>query len=125
MADRFIVFDPTAAVGTWIFSGTLLSVREVRRDLMRDPDRARIAYRSLGLSNGDLDAALAFAFPPVQDVTVVVHGIPVETHCVCGERRQAIAWPPAMELDPCICGRIWRLPVQIELVGPTDDVEVP
>jgi hypothetical protein len=120
MSPRPIVRDPLSPPGTWIFAGTLFSVREVQRDLKRSPEEAHAAYRDLGLSEAELDAALVFALPSVQEVAALVQGITVEIHCVCGERRVAVALPPALELDACICGRVWRLPVQVQLARTVD-----
>jgi hypothetical protein len=87
----------------------------MQRDLRRNPEGARTAYRELGLSEAELDAAMAFSFPAVREVGAIVQGVTVEIHCVCGERRIAVGLPPNLELDACICGRVWRVPVQVEL----------
>lgn len=120
MAQRLIILDLAGPPGTWIYAGTAVAVREVQRDLRRKPIQARIAYQALGFSDTELDAAEQFALPAVQDPSVAVQCLAVEIHCACGERRLAVAQPPTMELDPCICGRVWRLPVQVELARTLD-----
>jgi len=114
MPPRPIVRDPDVYDGRWHIDGTLIFVPDVQADYRSRGEAMRASYRRMGLSDPEIDAALAFTFPPVVDApSIEVKFVSVIVRCVCGQRRQAMAGPD-METDVCPCGRTWRLPIAIE-----------
>jgi uncharacterized protein (DUF433 family) len=114
MSGRPIVRDRAILSGKWHFQGTFISVQELCRDFGRSGEAARVAYRRLGLADEEIDAALAFAYPEIEIAGVQVSAMSVSIRCVCGMRFRSTVHAPAYETDPCVCGRIWRIPVGIE-----------
>ena len=114
MPPRPIVRDLDVYHGQWRIDGTLIFVADLQRDHQRHGDAVRGPYRAMGITDDEIDAALAFTFPPVlAEPLVEPHFVSLTLHCVCGVRRQAmVAWP-TLETDQCICGRTWRIPVGI------------
>jgi hypothetical protein len=68
----------------------------------------------MGLTDEELDAALAFRFPSIgaRDIRPTLIGI--EVRCECGVKRGTAITPPSYETDACPCGRIWQ--VQVSLI---------
>lgn len=111
MVSREIVRHPDILAGQWRFDGTLIAIRDLRHDFRDRPDSARAAYLSMGLTHAEIDAALAFDFPPIGDLLVEPKFVELALQCVCGEHREVTLHPPAFETTPCICGRSWRAEV--------------
>jgi hypothetical protein len=117
MTSRPIVRDPNILNGEWRFDGTLIAIRNLRRDIDRGGERARDAYRAMGLSDAEIEAGLAFEFPVIEDPAVEVPFMVVTIRCACGVRRKTTVAAPIYETDLCDCGRKWRIPVGIELAA--------
>ena len=115
MQARPIVRDPDVYEGRWRIADTLVFVSDIQADHRRSGDAIRPPYHALGISDAEIEAALAFTFPPVLEApSIEVRYIGLTVHCVCGVKRQATAVGPELETDVCTCGRTWRLPVTIE-----------
>jgi hypothetical protein len=115
MKQRAIVRDADDASSRWRFEGTNILVSDIKRDYLAGQANMRgTPYEALGLTRAEIDSALSFEFPPLNDVAFRVDVVGFDIHCVCGERRQTMAAPPSFETDQCVCGRTWRITVGIE-----------
>ena len=114
MAPRPIVRDPDSFPNRWQVAGTYIFIEDIQRDYQQRGDSIRAGYRTLGLSDEELDAAISFPFPSISEAEIVVQFVSLIVHCECGIRRQAHATGPALLTDPCPCGRVWRIPVGIQ-----------
>ena len=114
MTSRPIVRHPSILDGEWRFDGTLIAIRNLRRDIERGGPRARTAYRSMGLSDAEIEAALAFDFPVIEQPAVEAPFLAVAIRCACGVHRQTTVSAPTYETDLCVCGRRWRIAMAIE-----------
>jgi uncharacterized protein (DUF433 family) len=121
MIFRSIVRDDDILDGEWRFDGTLIAIRNLRRDIERGGMRAYDAYRSMGLSDDEIQAALTFAFPVIEQPAVEASFVAIAIRCACGVHRQTTVSAPTYETDPCICGRRWRIAMAIE-EAPNGDV---
>jgi uncharacterized protein (DUF433 family) len=121
MIFRSIVRDDDILDGEWRFDGTLIAIRNLRRDIERGGMRAYDAYRSMGLSDDEIQAALTFAFPVIEQPAVEAPFMAIAIRCACGVHRQTTVSAPTYETDPCICGRRWRIAMAIE-EAPNGDV---
>jgi uncharacterized protein (DUF433 family) len=114
VSARAIVRDPDILDGRWHFEGTSTAVANVRTDYDAEPTGAGQSYRFAGLSDEEIEAALAFGFPAVNDVAVAValeYGS-VTVACVCAEHtRKTGVWPLVAEVE-CPCRRTWRITVE-------------
>jgi uncharacterized protein (DUF433 family) len=114
---REIVRDPTVLDGRWHFAGTEIPIANVRSDYTHCPPDEQADYHFPNLSAEEVAAALAFAFPAIRSTEVEIQYASVAVHCECGETTaQATAWPSI--IVDCVCGREWRLSIQIEPVPP-------
>lgn len=115
MADRQIVRDPDIYDGRWHIDGTLIFISDVQADYRSRGEAMRAPYQRMGLSDVELDSALAFTFPPVIDTpSIKIDFISLIVRCVCGARRRAVASGPDMRTDVCSCGRTWLVKSRIE-----------
>ena len=110
--------------GRWRIAGTTCFVANIQADFQADPDEARSQYRQVGLIDEEIDAALAFDFPTFRPVLIEPTFVAYRIHCECGEFRDTHVVPPLFQATPCICGRVWRIPVGIEQVrdGKTKEI---
>jgi uncharacterized protein (DUF433 family) len=109
---RPIVSDPLVLGGRWHVADTTVAVGEVRLDHAARGGPAGYAYP--GLSRAELAACLAFAFPPTRESSVAMLAGTAVVSCACGEDTSA-----ASGLDEpihCVCGRVWRLRLLLNLV---------
>ena len=74
----------------------------------------RAPYKSMGLSDPEIDSALAFAFPAVVERELRVEAAGLRTRCECGEWRRTHIEHPDFETDTCICGRQLRVQVYLD-----------
>ena len=114
MKQRAIVRDGNDPSSRWRLEGTNIQVSDIKRDYLAGQTNMRAPYEALGLTRAEIDSALSFEFPQLNDVAFRVDVVGFFVHCVCGERRQTMAAPPSFETGQCICGRTWRITVGIE-----------
>lgn len=115
MDPRPMVRDPDARAGRWRIADTLIFVSDFQADYRRSGDAIREPYHALGITDAEIEAALAFAFPPVLEApSIEVRYIGLTVRCVGDVKRHAMAIGPELETDICTCGRSGRLPVGIE-----------
>ena len=117
MVKRSIVRDIDVLTPGWRIEGTLIFVDQIHRDFRVRGEAVRPRYRQLGLTDEEIDAALAFRFPEVKEAQVEVELAAVRIQCVCGERRRTVITAPTYETDLCICGRSWKIPFSITANG--------
>lgn len=114
MGTRAIVRSPELLSGRWHFEGTSIPIAALLSDYRFGRDAALEQYRFMKLTDEEIDAALAFAFPVVRAATIQVQYAALVLRCECGEDLQAtVAWPHT-EPIACVCGRTWHTPVAIE-----------
>ena len=123
MAEREIVRDPDVCDGRWRIDGTLIFVADVQRDFSKQRDAMRAPYKSMGLSDPEIDSALAFAFPAVVERELQVEAAGIRTRCECGEWRRTHIEHPDFDTDACICGR--RLRVNVDLSATLWNADLP
>ena len=111
MAVRAIVRDADQFNGRWRFDGTTIFIDELHRDYHRAGEAIRLPYQKLGLSHEEIDVALRFEFPDVVPPMVGIEFAGFTVHCACGVVRQTTAAAPNFLADPCVCGRIWQIPI--------------
>lgn len=114
MPIREIVRDPGVCDGRWRIDGTLIFVADLQRDYRRQQNGMRAPYKGMGLSDGEIDTALAFAFPAVVARELRLETAGIKTRCECGEWRQTFVEHPDYETDACICGRALRVQVDLD-----------
>jgi hypothetical protein len=109
--NRAIVRDSAGGTTRWHFAGTPIFVDALVSDFDNATEVAtvRAAYRAMGLSDGEIDAALGFEFPPVRPVVAVPAAIALTLQCECGITRQTVVTPPEYQTNVCPCGRIWQI----------------
>src|SRR5687768_11892825 len=103
-----------ASTKLWRFQGTNILVSDVKRDYLDGQERVRDGYHALGLTDAEIDGALAFELPPVTGVEIAPNIVGFEVQGVCGERRRIVANSPPWEPDHCIRGRMSRVSVAVE-----------
>ena len=105
MPARAIVFDPAYRGGRYRFDGLVIAIADLRCDFRHSGERARPGYRQLGLTDAEIDAALAFSFPAVVEPQIVKIEFVVATlRCVCGEQ---LTLEDSLEVAvDCVCGRV-------------------
>ena len=109
---RRIVSDPQVLGGRWHVADTTVAVGEVSLDHATNGCHAGYTYPSL--SRAELAACLVFDFPPTRESGVAMLAGTVVVSCACGEDISA-----AGGLDEpvhCVCGRVWRLRLLLNLV---------
>lgn len=112
MTARAIVRHPEILGGRWHFESTSIAVADVVLDYEAGRSGALESYRFAGLSDEEIEAALAFEFPAVRDVDVSLEYGSVRVECVCGEHTQKSGvWPLIAEVE-CPCRRTWRVTVE-------------
>ena len=62
-----------------------------------------------GLTDEEMDAALAFDMPPVQTPRAEVQFMGLTIHCECGIVRPTTVSAPTFEADICSWGRTWHV----------------
>ena len=109
---RRIVNDPLILGGRWHLADTAIAIGEVRLD--HAARGCQPGYRYPGLSPDELAACLAFDFPATREPSVGMLAGVVVIACVCGEDTSAVGGLN----DPinCVCGRIWRLRLLLDLL---------
>src|SRR5690349_1123003 len=113
MTAREIVRDLTLHNGRWHFAGTLIYVDALVKDYRRAGEAIRPGYRAMGLTDAEIDAAIAFPFPAVNGPELAADAVVLQVRCACGMRYHAIVHPPAYETDACTCGRVWRVGIAL------------
>jgi uncharacterized protein (DUF433 family) len=108
-AAKRIVRQPGVLGGRWHFEGTQLAVADVRADHAAYASQDG-PYHFAGLSQADVEAALAFEFPSTRDTAVQVEYMAVTVHCTCGEDTHKAMIGPSHSVE-CDCGRTWRITV--------------
>lgn len=113
MPSRPIARDPAVGDSPWCIEGTQIAVMQLQQDVRQRGDAARAAYRLMGLTDEELDAALAFRFPSIGVGVIEPEIIGLAVQCECGIKRKTHIAPPAYETDACPCGRVWQVQVQL------------
>lgn len=109
MSTRPIMYDTVS--GRYLISGTSIFVAQLQRDFNENGDLSRAPYQGMGLTDDEIDQALAFTFPPARAPHIDPVLVAFDIVCACGEPRHTIVTPPTFETDACICGRAWRIQV--------------
>jgi uncharacterized protein (DUF433 family) len=111
MIARPIVRDPDVLGGRWHFADTLIYIDTLVADFQNSPSpqTVRAAYRAMGLTDVEIDQALAFTFPAVEPTVVEPEAVAFTIHCECGITRQTVVHAPDFRTDVCPCGRIWQI----------------
>jgi hypothetical protein len=109
---RLIVSDPLILGGRWHLADSTLAVGEVRLD--HAARRHQRGYRYPGLSAAELAACLAFDFPATRESTVAMLAGTAVISCACGEDTSAVG--SLGEPIDCVCGRVWRLRLLLDVV---------
>lgn len=111
MTARAIVRDPEVLDGRWRFAGTSISIAAIRADYLATQEELGDQYRFAGLTDEDIQAALAFDFPEIRDVQIQMEYAAITVSCSCGEdMHSAATWPVAQTIE-CLCQRKWRVTV--------------
>ena len=121
MAARSIVRDTDVLNGRWRLAETMVAIADIRRNAHLGRDALKERYAIILLTDEEIDAVMAFVFPAVRDPGVSIHSTSITVHCPCGEvtdvPREAIV------KANCVCGRVWRVSADIELMEDPDDIE--
>ena len=123
MSPRPIVRDPEVLGGRWRLSGTMVAIAEIRRSAHLGREALKQRYAMIDLSDAEIDAILAFTFPAVRDPGISIHTTTMTIHCPCGEatdvpREQVVK-------GDCVCGRVWRVTAEIELMDKAGEPDIP
>lgn len=112
MTARAIVRDPEILGGRWRFEGTSIAIASIRADFLATRAELDEQYYFAGLTDEDIEAALAFDFPEIRDVRIQMEYAAVTVSCTCGEDiHHAGAWP-VVEVIDCLCARKWRVSIE-------------
>ena len=102
MTGRAIVRAPDGQAITWVIDGTLIRVADLKRDYQVAGNQVFPVYRAMGLTDSEINAALAFHFPPVRGTTLDVRLIDLVINCECGEHTHAVRAGTSAEPIECI-----------------------
>lgn len=115
---RAIIQHPDILSGRWHFEGTSIPIAALLADYRHGRGATLDRYRFMQLTNDEIDAALAFAFPVVCEPAVEFQYAAIMLRCECGEEIQTtVTWPGSADIV-CVCGRCWRTPVGVERSPP-------
>jgi len=115
---RAIVRDDEVLSGRWRFDGTTIPIAAIRSDLRYGRAETRAQYKFMHLTDEEIDAVLAFAYPVVRHAGLDVEYASVVVECVCGEDTAMATLHPSSETVVCVCGRKWRIMIESELLNP-------
>jgi hypothetical protein len=111
LTSRAIVRAQDTRAGMWVIEGTLIRVADLKRDFQVAGNQVFPVYRAMGLTDAEINAGLAFDFPPIRGTTLNVRLIDLVIDCECGEHTQAVRSGAGNDPVECICGRIWQIPL--------------
>jgi uncharacterized protein (DUF433 family) len=123
MTSRPIVRTPEVLSGRWRIDGTDIAVAAIREDIGLGLKELTRLYQDANLTNEEIQAALGFRFPPVRDVIVEHFLTSLTVHCECGEDTPHAAIGEEVQVK-CVCGRIWRISLNIERLTEPDQPEL-
>jgi hypothetical protein len=93
---------------------TYIEYAALQADLLADPETARPRCRFMDVTDEEIAAARAFAFPAVCEPAIEIQYAAISPHCECGKLRQTtVAWPDS-DAIVCACGQRWRASVAVE-----------
>ena len=121
---RRIVRCDSILSGRWHLEGTTIPIAVIRADAQFGRAELLRQYKFMRLTNAEIDAIVAFAFPPLDEVAIDLSLSSLTLRCVCGEEAYGTAVIVSGRRShaiACICGRTWRLSVTPELEAGEDD----